>query len=106
MFIDLERDSVIRVQALMELAANSVRQCSKAFSALLSLNRSLIISLVTSLASPTLGLCYAYATIAQQWPPRLCEMQGVGGFLFGRILSFIYMLSCNISVISSGFRSR
>ena len=31
MFIDLERDSAIRVQALMALAAYSVRQCSKAF---------------------------------------------------------------------------
>jgi hypothetical protein len=32
MFIDLERDSAIRVQALMALAAYSVRQCSIALS--------------------------------------------------------------------------
>ena len=31
MFIDLERDSAIRVQALMALAAYSVRKCSNTF---------------------------------------------------------------------------
>ena len=73
MFIDLERDSAIRVQALMALAAYSVRQCSKAFRHC----SHLIAALSSPLLSPRyaepssrvkLSLCYAYATIFLRYP--------------------------------------